>query len=264
MAPGPSPTRLATTPVDAASHVPQGADLEALARAAAGCTACDLYRDATQTVFGAGPSTARVVMVGEQPGDREDREGAPFVGPAGDELDRALEAAGIERDTVYVTNTVKHFKFHTKGKRRLHDTPDREEVDACLPWLRAEIDQLRPNLVLALGATAARSVIGPSIRVTRQHGMLWPGPKGTYLAATAHPSSVLRVPDRRARHAARRRLHDDLGMVAAFLADGLEAALGQLTKDRLYAQAQEWDVAGRSRMDKAALVAAVASHLGDH
>ena len=262
MAPDRSPTRLATTPVDAAPHVPQGADLDALAQAAADCTACDLYRDATQTVFGAGPATARVVMVGEQPGDQEDRAGAPFVGPAGDELDRALEAAGIHRDTVYVTNTVKHFKFHTKGKRRLHDTPDREEVDACLPWLRAEIDQLHPDLVVALGATAARSVIGPSVRVTRQHGMLWPGPAGSYLTATAHPSSVLRIPDRRARHAARRRLQDDLTMVAVFLDEGLQPALGRLTRDQLYAQAQQHDVAGRSSMDKAALAEAVGHHLG--
>ena len=254
----PAAPRLSTASVDQAPQVPDHADLTALRSAAADCTACDLHRDATQTVFGEGPPTARVVMVGEQPGDREDRAGAPFVGPAGDELDRALDAVGIDRDDVYVTNAVKHFKFHHRGKRRLHDTPDREEVAACLPWLRAEVQQVRPDLVVALGATAAKAVIHPGIRVTRDHGTLAPGPDGTLLTATAHPSSVIRVPDRDARHAARARLHDDLRMVATYLADGLAAALHHHTRERVYEQARELDVPGRSTMDKAALVVAVA------
>ena len=261
MSPHGARTGLSATAVDEASHVPGGADLDVLRDAAATCTACDLHRDATQTVFGAGPGSARVVMVGEQPGDREDRAGAPFVGPAGDELDRALETVGIDRDDVYVTNAVKHFKFHRKGKRRLHDTPDREEVAACLPWLRAEVQQVAPDLVLALGATAAKVVIDPGIRVTRDHGWLVPGPDGTLLTATAHPSSVIRVPDRQARHAARARLHDDLRMVATYLSDGLVPALRQHTRDSLYARARDLDVPGRSSMDKAALAEALADAL---
>lgn len=255
--------RLANAPATEAAQVPADADLEQLTAAAAGCTACDLYRDATQTVFGAGPAGARVIMVGEQPGDQEDRTGAPFVGPAGEELDRGLDAAGIDRDAVYVTNMVKHFKFHRKGKRRLHDKPDREQIDACLPWLRAEVQQVRPELVVALGATAAKGLIASSFRVTRDHGTLLAGPDGSLLTATAHPSSILRVPDREARHAARRRLRQDLGVVAAFLDDGLESALACHTREQLYARAQQLDVAGRSGMDKDALARAVAVALRD-
>lgn len=261
MSPRTPAPRLTTASVAEAPYVPDDADLGALREAASTCTGCDLHRDATQTVFGEGPASARVVMVGEQPGDREDRAGAPFVGPAGDELDRALEAVGIDRDDVYVTNAVKHFKFHTRGKRRLHDTPDREEVAACLPWLRAEVQQVQPDLVVALGATAAKAVIDPGIRVTRDHGTLRPGPDGTLMTATAHPSSVIRVPDRRARHAARARLHGDLRMVRAYLDDGLQAALAHHTRDQLYARARDHDVPGRSSMDKAALVEALAGAL---
>ena len=253
--------RLVTVQGEDAPHVPDGAGLDGLRAAASTCTACDLHRDATQTVFGAGPASARVVMVGEQPGDQEDRVGAPFVGPAGDELDRALDAVGIDRDDVYVTNAVKHFKFHRKGKRRLHDTPDREEVAACLPWLLAEVQQVAPALVVALGATAAKVVIDPSIRVTKDHGTLVRGPDGTLLTATAHPSSVIRVPDRQARHAARARLHGDLRMVATFLSDGLSAALHHHTRDHLYARARQLELPGRSSMDKDALVEALADAL---
>jgi DNA polymerase len=151
-----------------------GADVEGLASAAQGCTACDLYRNATQAVFGEGPVPAEVMLVGEQPGDREDEQGHPFVGPAGRLLDRALEEAGLDRRRVYVTNVVKHFKWTARGKRRLHDKPDREEVAACLPWLAAELELVDPVVVVCLGATAAQALLGASFRVTRQGGQLLP------------------------------------------------------------------------------------------
>jgi uracil-DNA glycosylase family protein len=188
--------------------VPQTADLEGLRAAAAGCRACELWEPATQTVFGEGPVDARIVFVGEQPGDVEDRRGRPFVGPAGRLLDRALAEAGIDRDTAYVTNAVKHFRFRQNGKRRIHQTPGTEHMAACRPWLDAELVLISPEVVVCLGATAAKAMLGPAFRITRQRGTLMPydpptGPTGeedaavksAWIMATAHPSAVLRTPD---------------------------------------------------------------------
>jgi DNA polymerase len=163
---------------------------------AVGCTRCDLHRDATQTVFGEGPGDARLVLIGEQPGDREDREGHPFVGPAGHLLDRALEAAGIDRTSVYVTNAVKHFKWtRGRGKVRLHKKPNAEEIRACAPWWEAELAAIEPALVVLLGATAAQAVLGPKVRVTRDRGTILPRtddhPYDTLV--TVHPSAILRT-----------------------------------------------------------------------
>ena len=182
-------------------YVPAGADLDELRAAAASCQGCDLHENATQTVFGAGPADARVVIVGEVPGDQEDREGEPFVGPAGRLLDRALAEAGIDRSLVYVTNAVKHFKFvpAERGKRRIHKTPSRTEVVACRPWLDAELDRVGPELVVALGATAAKSLLGQDFRVTEQRGSVLSMPdREERVVATVHPSAVLRANDREA------------------------------------------------------------------
>ena len=188
-------------------------DLEQLRAAAATCTNCHLYEDATQTGFGKGPADAAVVFVGEQPGDREDVAGEPFVGPAGRLLDRALEAAGIDRSTVYVTNAVKHFKFEPRGKRRIHKTPNAEEIRACRPWLDGEIGAVRPALVVALGATAAKALLGPGFKVSKQRGEVVER-DGLRMTATVHPSSILRGPDEQ-RAVAFDRLVDDLKGVAA-------------------------------------------------
>jgi uracil-DNA glycosylase family protein len=170
--------------------------LSELRELAAGCRACELWARATQTVFGDGPARARLLVVGEQPGNSEDLEGAPFVGPAGQMLDRGLVEAGIDRSTVYVTNVVKHFKWRRapSGKRRIHATPDRAEVDACRPWLAAEVARVRPELIVCLGATAAQALLGRSFRVTRQHGVVMDSDLGPALA-TIHPSAILRAPD---------------------------------------------------------------------
>ncbi|WP_026361339.1 UdgX family uracil-DNA binding protein [Amycolatopsis nigrescens] len=191
------------TQQDAAPFVPESRKLPELAAAAGSCRGCGLYRNATQTVFGAGPAEARMLMVGEQPGDAEDRAGAPFVGPAGRLLDRALEESGIDRGQVYVTNAVKHFKYvrAERGKRRLHKKPSRTEIVACRPWLYAELDATGPELLVFLGATAAQSVLGTSFKITEQRGKLLDPPDGlgrrpVRLVATVHPSSVLRAPDR--------------------------------------------------------------------
>ncbi|MET0558447.1 MAG: UdgX family uracil-DNA binding protein [Solirubrobacterales bacterium] len=162
----------AATADSAAEFVPESRSLPTLRRAAAGCRGCDLWRDATQTVFGAGPARAELMLVGEQPGDREGLEGEPFVGPAGGLLARALEEAGIERGDAYLTNAVKHFKWRPRGKRRLHQTPRVGEVGACKPWLVAEVEAVRPHALLALGATAARAVFGPKVQVTKDRGRL--------------------------------------------------------------------------------------------
>ncbi|GAA5079224.1 UdgX family uracil-DNA binding protein [Nocardia iowensis] len=179
----------------AAEFVPDGADLATLQEASCGCRGCDLYRDATQTVFGEGPDNATVVMVGEQPGDQEDRQGHPFVGPAGHLLDRALDEAGIDRATVYLTNAVKHFKFVERGKRRIHKQPGRTEIVACSAWLTAELSLLRPELVVCLGAIAAQAVVGPSFKVSQQRGQVI-SMADYRVIATVHPSAVLRAPDR--------------------------------------------------------------------
>jgi DNA polymerase len=206
---------------------PAGVDLAGLTDAARGCTACELWEPATQTVFGAGPADAPVVLVGEQPGDVEDRRGEPFVGPAGRLLDRALDDAGIDRSRAYVTNAVKHFRFTPTPKRRLHQTPGAEHVAACRPWLAAELSLVAPELVVVLGATAAKALLGPSFRITKQRGQLMPfestlldedaAVKATWIIATTHPSAVLRVPDAD-RSAAYDALVADLKVAATVLA----------------------------------------------
>ncbi len=193
----------------------QGAGLAQLREAAATCTNCHLYQDATQTVFGKGPEHARLVIVGEQPGDQEDLAGEPFVGPAGRMLDRALVDAGIDRTTVYVTNAVKHFKFTPRGKRRIHSTPNAEEVKACHPWLVGELAAVQPDIVLALGATAAKALLGPKFKVTQQRGEIVER-DGMRLTATVHPSSLLRLKDPE-RTEAIAAFTDDLRAVAALL-----------------------------------------------
>ena len=224
-----------------AARPPAGVDLDGLRAAAAGCRACELWEPATQTVFGVGPVTARIVFVGEQPGDQEDRVGEPFVGPAGKVLDRALADAGIDRRDAYVTNAVKHFRFDAKGKRRIHQTPGPEHLRACRPWLEAEFTVLKPAIVVCLGATAARALISPSFRITQDRGRLLPwtppgatdsqddghqedddepdegAPAQTWMLATTHPSAILRTPDE-TRAAAYDALVADLGVVATALA----------------------------------------------
>lgn len=192
-------------------YVPGGAaSIAELRSAAAGCRGCHLYRDATQTVFGAGPAQARVMLIGEQPGDVEDRRGAPFVGPAGKMLDRAIEQAGLDRSDAYVTNVVKHFKFKATdtGKRRIHQNPNRAEMVACMPWLAAELRLVRPRVLVALGGTALKALLGPSATVSGSRGVLMAWPDAAYqpelfaadgearLLATIHPSAVLRAVDR--------------------------------------------------------------------
>jgi DNA polymerase len=182
--------------------VPADADrIDDLRAAAKGCTACPLHKTGTQTVFGAGPADAETVLVGEQPGDEEDREGAPFVGPAGRLLGQSLEAAGLDRSRIYVTNAVKHFKWQPRGKRRIHQKPNAAEQAACKPWLEAELAALRPRLVVALGATAVRALLGPGHQVTKLRGQLVEWDRDPLLLVTVHPSSVLRAPDADARRA---------------------------------------------------------------
>ena len=193
--------------------------LEKLRTEAAGCRSCDLWKCGTQTVFGEGPDHAALMLVGEQPGDREDVEGHPFVGPAGALLDRALEEARIDRSTVYVTNTVKHFKWTAKGKRRIHQKPNAAEVEACRPWLEAEIEAVRPRMVVALGAVAAQALLGRQFRVTNQRGELFEQADGPVLTATVHPSSILRAPDDDARRREMDALVHDLQRVAEKLAE---------------------------------------------
>ena len=213
---------------------PAGVGLDGLRAAAAGCRACELWEPATQTVFGEGPETARIVFVGEQPGDQEDRKGEPFVGPAGRLLDKALADAGIDRRDAYISNAVKHFRFAVKGKRRIHQTPGPEHLRACRPWLEAEFAVLQPEVVVCLGATAAKALISPSFRITKDRGQLLPwtppgvgevepadededAPSQTWMLATTHPSAILRTPDE-ARDAAYDALVADLKVVARALA----------------------------------------------
>jgi uracil-DNA glycosylase len=207
-------------PSAARDLIPDRPDLGALRSAAAGCTACDLYRDATQTVFGEGSPGAEVMLVGEQPGDGEDREGRPFVGPAGRMLDQALEEAGIDRDLAYVTNVVKHFKFERRGKLRLHKKPNAEQVHACFPWLEAELATVRPRVLVLLGATAAQALLGSSFRVSRQRGEFLDSDLAPRVLATVHPSSILRAPDEEARALAYKGFVADLSVVARELGRG--------------------------------------------
>jgi len=178
---------------------PETSSWSKLREAARDCTACHLYKRATQTVFGEGPQHPALMLVGEQPGDYEDVAGKPFVGPAGKIMDRALEEAGIDRKQVYVTNAVKHFKWEPRGKRRIHKKPNSREIAACRPWLEAELRVIKPNLLVCLGATAAQTVFGPSFRVTQERGKVLSSPFAPKVVATVHPSSLLRQPDEASR-----------------------------------------------------------------
>jgi uracil-DNA glycosylase len=177
--------------------VPSRPTLPKLRTAVQGCTACELYRGATQAVLGEGPAKARAMLVGEQPGDREDIEGHPFVGPAGALLDRALREAGIERNDVYITNVVKHFRFRARGKRRIHQRPDREHVQACRPWLDAELSVVKPSVLVCLGAVAAQGLLGNRVRVTKDRGTPIESDLADFVTVTVHPSSILRAGDDR-------------------------------------------------------------------
>ncbi len=190
----------------------------ALQRAAAACRACDLWKTGTQTVFGEGASKARIMFVGEQPGDQEDRAGRPFVGPAGKILHKALDEAGIDTSEVYITNAVKHFKWSPdeRGKRRIHKKPRYSEIHACRPWLDAELRVVQPQILVCLGATAAQSLLGSKFSVTRQRGQVVESPLAPIVTATLHPSAILRAPDKESRHAQMRAFVDDLKKVAQF------------------------------------------------
>ena len=202
----------------AASLVPERPTLPKLQQAARGCRACPLWARGTQTVFGEGRRSARVVLVGEQPGDREDLEGKPFVGPAGKLLDRCLEEAGIDRGDAYVTNVVKHFKWEPRGRKRIHQKPNSLEIAACRPWLDAELSVVKPRVLVCLGATAAQALLGPSFRVTKSRGSFVPSRLAPYVTATVHPSSILRAPDDASRRSATRSFVNDLRKVARALA----------------------------------------------
>jgi DNA polymerase len=198
----------------AADFLPERRTLPSLSRAAAGCRGCPLWRDATQTVFGRGAAGAGLMLVGEQPSDREDREGEPFVGPAGGVLEKALKGAGIDSEDVYLTNAVKHYKWRPQGKRRLHQTPRAGEVAACRPWLEAEVEAVSPGVLVGLGATAAKSLFGSKIRVTQDRGRLLETPLAGAGAVTIHPSAVLRTRDRAERHDALEAMIRDLELAA--------------------------------------------------
>ena len=202
----------------ARAFVPARATLRLLASAVQSCEGCDLYRYATQAVFGEGKRSARIVMVGEQPGDKEDRAGKPFVGPAGEVLDRALDASGIDRADLYVTNAVKHFKFEERGKRRIHKKPSTVEIVACRPWLEAELGILKPEILVCLGATALESVMGKQYRVLRDRGQFFAHPLAGAVTVTVHPSSILRSPTPEERESAFQAMVRDLAAVKCKLA----------------------------------------------
>jgi len=197
-----------------AEQLPSGATLAAARDKAAECRACDLWRHATQTVFGAGAARAEIVLVGEQPGDQEDRAGKPFVGPAGRVLEEALAAAGIDAARVYLTNAVKHFKWVPRGKRRLHAKPRLSEMQACAPWLTLELSRIRPRVVVCLGTTAARAVLGRAVTIGKHRGTALPSDLGPDVFVTAHPSAILRAPDSAARTRGREQLVADLKLAA--------------------------------------------------
>jgi uracil-DNA glycosylase len=211
-------------PQSASEYVPDSRNLRILADASRGCRGCDLYKKATQTVFGEGASKARVMFVGEQPGDKEDLAGEPFVGPAGALLSRALEASGIDRKSVYITNAVKHFKFEPRGKRRIHKKPSGIEIAACRPWLDAELEAVSPEIVVCLGATAAQALLGKDFRVTKRRGELISGVLRAQILATVHPSSILRAPDSEAREREFVAFVSDLKVVAKALPSHRRAA----------------------------------------
>ena len=194
--------------------IPADATLPELAKASKNCQACDLWKRGTQTVFGEGVPGASVMLVGEQPGDQEDLQGQPFVGPAGKLLDAALERAGIARERTYITNAVKHFKWEPRGRRRIHKKPNTAEIAACRPWLDAEIAAVQPKIIVCLGATAAQSLLGRDFRVTQQRGQLLKSKLAPLVMATVHPSSILRAPDEETRHAEMQRFIEDLRKAA--------------------------------------------------
>jgi uracil-DNA glycosylase family protein len=194
--------------------IPRSGSLQALENASRNCKACDLWRNATQTVFGEGSPRAKIMMIGEQPGNQEDLEGKPFVGPAGKLLDEALLAAGIDRKRIYLTNAVKHFKWEPRGKRRIHKKPGAKEMDACRPWLEAEIAALQPQIIVCLGATAAQSLLGRDFRVTQRRGEFLDSALAPTVMATVHPSSILRAPDQQTRHDEMQRFSADLKKIA--------------------------------------------------
>src|SRR5947208_7418107 len=200
--------------LSAADFFPERKSLKAFRDAAADCKGCDLWERGTQTVFGEGARRAEVVFVGEQPGNEEDLSGKPFVGPAGRLLDDALVEAGIDRSQTYVTNVVKHFKWETRGKRRIHKKPNAREVSACRPWLEAEMSLLKPKVIVCLGATAAQALLGPQFRVTKLRGQFIESTLAPYIMATDHPSSILRAPDDETRRDEKRRFVDDLKRIA--------------------------------------------------
>jgi DNA polymerase len=207
-------SRETVTEVSAADFLPRRRSLPTLAKAAEHCEGCPLFAQATQTVFGEGPPDARILLVGEQPGDKEDLAGRPFVGPAGALLDRALDDAGIERGAVYVTNAVKHFKWTPRGKRRLHSKPTARELKACRPWLEAELEVIEPEVLVCLGATAAQSLLGRQFRITKQRGTWVESQWAAATMATYHPSALLRAPDDATRRQMYGELVDDLRVVA--------------------------------------------------
>ena len=201
----------------AAPLIPPRPTINKLRDVAAGCTACHLWKLGTQTVFGEGKQSSTVMLVGEQPGNSEDLEGRPFVGPAGQLLDRALDEAGIDRTKVYVTNVVKHFKWEPRGKRRIHKKPNAEEITACRPWLESEIKVVKPHAIVCLGATAAQALLGPKFKVSIQRATFLESPLAPLVTATVHPSSILRAPSDDARHEEMRRFVEDLKKIAARL-----------------------------------------------
>jgi uracil-DNA glycosylase len=211
-------------PETAAALVPERPSVPRLREAARGCKACDLWKRGTQTVFGEGTRNAEIVFVGEQPGDKEDLAGKPFVGPAGRLLDKALEEVGIDRRLAYVTNVVKHFKWEARGKRRIHQKPNAEEIGACRPWLDAELAVVRPTILVALGATAAQALLGRQFRLTHHRGELVDSDLAPYVLATVHPSSILRAPGDEARRRAYADFVADLQVVAKLLAARDKAA----------------------------------------
>ncbi|HEU0140287.1 MAG TPA: UdgX family uracil-DNA binding protein [Bryobacteraceae bacterium] len=214
----------ARTPlVTAAPLIPLDPDIGKLREAAAGCQACDLYKRGTQTVFGAGTPQAKVMLVGEQPGNDEDLKGLPFVGPAGKLLDKALASAGIDPKQTYVTNVVKHFKWEPRGKRRIHSKPNQAEISACRPWLDAEIQMVQPKVIVCLGATAAQALLGRQFRVTQNRGQFVESPLAPFMLATVHPSSILRAPDEETRRAEMERFIADLSVAASVLSVGRNA-----------------------------------------
>jgi uracil-DNA glycosylase family protein len=201
----------------AAPLIPDNATISSLRDAAANCRACDLWKLGTQTVFGEGGSHVRVMLVGEQPGDQEDIQGRPFVGPAGKILDKVLEETGIDRNETYVTNAVKHFKWEPRGKRRIHKKPNALEIAACHPWIESEIAVLKPDVIVCMGATAAQALLGRNFRVSTQRGQLVKSDLAPYVLATVHPSSLLRAPDEETRQLEMKRFIDDFKQVARII-----------------------------------------------